>query len=62
MIVQEKFADSILDKMKSHRYGQDAEIIGRVLDNPKGRVLMRTSIGTTRVVDILTGELLPRIC
>jgi len=62
LIVPEVFVEPILQKMKSHRYGQDAVIIGRVRANPKGRVLMRTSIGTTRVVDILSGELLPRIC
>jgi len=62
LIVPEEFAAPILQKMKSHKYGKDAVIIGRILDSPKGRVLMRTSIGTTRVVDILTGELLPRIC
>jgi hydrogenase expression/formation protein HypE len=42
--------------------GRDAAIIGEVTADPKGIVLMKTRIGGTRVVDMLTGEQLPRIC
>jgi hydrogenase expression/formation protein HypE len=52
----------ILKKMHSTRYGEEAVVIGEVVPNPSGRVLMKTLIGSHRVVDVLTGELLPRIC
>ncbi len=61
-IVASEDAPKILSVMRATQYGQDAVIIGEVLDAPKRRVLMRTSIGATRVVDVLMGELLPRIC
>ncbi|MFU8774109.1 MAG: hydrogenase expression/formation protein HypE [Anaerolineales bacterium] len=61
-IVQREFADEVLEKMKNTRYGEEAEIIGEVRSDPKGRVLMKTIIGSTRVVEVLSGELLPRIC
>jgi hydrogenase expression/formation protein HypE len=55
-------AQKVLSAMRASKYGQDAVIIGEVLDVPKGRVLMKTSFGSTRVVDVLMGEMLPRIC
>lgn len=60
-IVPDKYADSLVSKMRQNVYGRDACIIGEVIDEPKS-VLMKTLIGGTRVVDMLTGELLPRIC
>jgi hydrogenase expression/formation protein HypE len=51
-----------LQFLKSHPYGKDAARIGLVQDLPSGRVLMKTLIGGTRVLDMLAGELLPRIC
>lgn len=62
LTVPPQFSDRIIQKMKSHKYGKDAVIIGRATEQPVGRVLLKTSIGTRRIVDILTGELLPRIC
>jgi len=61
-IVDPQDADKILDAMHSVRYGKDATLIGEVQAEPKARVLMRTTLGSTRVVDIPTGEILPRIC
>ncbi|MBD3183438.1 hydrogenase expression/formation protein HypE [Candidatus Poribacteria bacterium] len=60
-IVPRETADSILEKMRKNKYGKDAEIIGEVISEPK-RVLLKTVIGGTRIVDMLAGELLPRIC
>ncbi|MBN1349318.1 hydrogenase expression/formation protein HypE [candidate division KSB1 bacterium] len=55
-------AERVLQRMKAEKYGTDACIIGEVTaENPR-KVFMRTSIGGTRVVDMLTGEQLPRIC
>jgi hydrogenase expression/formation protein HypE len=61
-IVSEEDADRILETMRHIPYGEMACRIGEVKVEPVGRVLMRTTIGGTRVVDILSGEMLPRIC
>jgi hydrogenase expression/formation protein HypE len=42
--------------------GGQAEIIGEVQEEPQGLVLMRTAFGGTRIVDMLIGDPLPRIC
>ena len=61
-ICQEKDADSLLSVMKSHPLGQDAAIIGEVVEDRHGFVQMETAFGGMRMVDWLTGEPLPRIC
>jgi hydrogenase expression/formation protein HypE len=55
-------ADEVLTRMRSAPQGHESVVIGEVKENPSGRVLMKTPIGSTRVVDMLSGELLPRIC
>jgi hydrogenase expression/formation protein HypE len=55
-------AEQVLSVMKKTRYGEGAVVIGEVAESPKGRVLLKTAIGSTRVVDMLAGEMLPRIC
>jgi hydrogenase expression/formation protein HypE len=55
-------AQKVLSVMKSHKYGQRAAIIGSVIASDKGRVVITTSIGGERIVDLPTGELVPRIC
>ena len=55
-------ADKVLARMKRNHYGADASIIGRVTDEHKGKVIMKTRLGASRIVDMLSGELLPRIC
>jgi hydrogenase expression/formation protein HypE len=55
-------AEKVLAVMKQTRYGEGAVIIGEVTAEPKGRVLLKTALGSTRVVDMLAGEMLPRIC
>ena len=61
-IVARDDAESVLKAMRSTRYGEDAVIIGEVTEEPRGRVLLKTGFGTTRIVDMLAGEMLPRIC
>jgi hydrogenase expression/formation protein HypE len=61
-IVAPRDAEQVLCAMRATRYGEDAAIIGEVRQEPAGRVLMRTTLGSTRVVDMLAGEMLPRIC
>ncbi|MEX1248390.1 MAG: hydrogenase expression/formation protein HypE [Anaerolineales bacterium] len=61
-IVAAEDAKPVLAAMRRHKYGQGAMIIGKVTSEPAGRVLMETLIGSHRVVDVLMGEMLPRIC
>jgi len=55
-------ADKILAAMKRNKYGGNAVIIGEVIAEHPGRVVMRTAMGASRIVDVPVGELLPRIC
>ncbi|XCN73694.1 MAG: hydrogenase expression/formation protein HypE [Candidatus Electrothrix aestuarii] len=55
-------AEAVLATMRQTKYGEDATIIGRVLEAGKAQVQLRTAIGGTRLLDMLPGELLPRIC
>jgi hydrogenase expression/formation protein HypE len=48
--------------MQDHPYGRSAAIIGTVEPAPTGMVLLDTAIGGSRIVDMLPGEMLPRIC
>lgn len=61
-VVAREDADLVLERIHSNPYGVDATIIGEVIEAPKGRVLMKTGIGSTRVIDMPGGEILPRIC
>ncbi|HUI88236.1 MAG TPA: hydrogenase expression/formation protein HypE [Anaerolineales bacterium] len=61
-IVAPEDGDAVLKAMHQARYGEEAVIIGEVTSEPRGRVLMKTAIGSRRVVDMLAGEMLPRIC
>jgi len=60
--VTEKDAQNILAAMRKHLYGAEAAIIGRVREDPRHRVHLHTAIGGTRILDMLPGEMLPRIC
>jgi hydrogenase expression/formation protein HypE len=55
-------AERALCQMRAHPLGQQACFIGTVADDNPGLVTMRSSIGATRIVDMLSGEQLPRIC
>jgi hydrogenase expression/formation protein HypE len=61
-LVGKEDAERVLLAMRKVRYGEQSVIIGEVHDAPKSRVLMKTAYGSTRVVDVLAGEMLPRIC
>ncbi len=61
-IVAPEFADQVLRAMKKHPLGEEAQLIGEVKDDNAGLVTMRTAYGTTRIVDMLSGDQLPRIC
>ncbi|MGJ0397299.1 MAG: hydrogenase expression/formation protein HypE [Methylocystis sp.] len=55
-------AAAAVDAMRAHPLGRQAAVIGRVLAGEPGRVAMRTIFGGRRIVDMLVGEQLPRIC
>ncbi|MDO8491488.1 MAG: hydrogenase expression/formation protein HypE [Dehalococcoidia bacterium] len=55
-------AEAVLAGMRANRYGAEAAVIGEVVAEHPGKVVMTTRLGATRVVDMLVGELLPRIC
>lgn len=61
-VVEPDDADRILAKMKENSYGRNAAIIGRITSDYAGKVVMKTKLGSSRIVDMLSGELLPRIC
>ena len=61
-IVPAEMAEQILAAMKNHVYGKEAAIIGRVLDQPIGRLFMRTPYGSRRILDVMVSDPLPRIC
>jgi hydrogenase expression/formation protein HypE len=61
-IVVPEMVDDVLQQMRQHKFGQDAAIIGEVVAAHSGMVLMKTEIGGTRVLDVMFGEQLPRIC
>jgi hydrogenase expression/formation protein HypE len=61
-IVDAGCAAEVLGAIKEDDYGKDAAIIGEVVSDHCGKVVMRTRIGGSRIIDMLTGSQLPRIC
>ncbi|HZX35982.1 MAG TPA: hydrogenase expression/formation protein HypE, partial [Thermodesulfobacteriota bacterium] len=55
-------AKDVLKAMRKNPLGKDAEIIGEVIGERSGKVLLETSLGTRRIMEMLSGEQLPRIC
>lgn len=55
-------AEKILTIMQQHSLGKDSQIIGEVVSEPRGKACMETRVGGTRIVDMMVGEQLPRIC
>jgi len=61
-VVPPSEADVVLAAMRQHSLGKEAAIIGEVVTDHPGFVTMKTRVGGARVVDMLSGEQLPRIC
>jgi hydrogenase expression/formation protein HypE len=61
-VVPAEQAEAALAAMRGTRYGADAALVGEVTDGPVGRVYVKTTFGATRIMDMLVGEQLPRIC
>jgi hydrogenase expression/formation protein HypE len=61
-VVPLREVERALKVIQASRYGQDATFIGEVNEAPAGRVQVRTTLGTSRLLEMPSGELLPRIC
>jgi hydrogenase expression/formation protein HypE len=61
-VVPPEFAEGVLAAMREHPAGKESCLIGEVWPEPKGLVFLQTEIGGNRVVDMLVGDPLPRIC
>ena len=61
-VVPAEQAEAALAAMKTAPYGEDAAVVGEVTASPAGKVYVRTGFGATRIMDMLVGEQLPRIC
>ena len=63
LVVDKKDSLALLAQLKKRPLGKSANIIGRVMPKPKGKVYLKTSVGGERIIDMLTSEnLMPRIC
>lgn len=62
LVLPDEFADSVLNEMRKHPLGKDAEIIGEVTDEHPKVVVKKTILGVEHIVDLPLGEQLPRIC
>jgi len=61
-IVSPDVTEKLVKAMRKHSLGKDTRVIGEVRKAPEGMVLLKTSIGGTRIVEMLSGDQLPRIC
>jgi hydrogenase expression/formation protein HypE len=61
-LVAPEAEERIIEAMRKHDLGRRAAVIGRASGDRPGKVFMKTAIGGTRILDMLTGEQLPRIC
>jgi hydrogenase expression/formation protein HypE len=61
-IVRPERAESALAALRAEALGREARVLGRVVEDHPGYVVLRTVVGGTRVVDMLPGDQLPRIC
>jgi len=62
VIVPEEEVEDVLEAMQKSEYGVKSAIIGQVTADEPGRVVLENNFGASRVLDMLTGEMLPRIC
>lgn len=62
MVVDGAVADAVVEELRKHPLGREATVIGEIVDDHPGKVLLQTTIGGRRILDMLAGEMLPRIC
>jgi hydrogenase expression/formation protein HypE len=61
-IVDPGAADAAVAALRAHPLGEGATVVGRIAEDPPGLVLLKTGFGGTRIIDLLVGDPLPRIC
>lgn len=62
MIVDENDAEKVIECLKKNEFGKEAAVIGQIVDEHPAKAVLKTGIGGTRIIDMLAGEQLPRIC
>ena len=62
VIVARELAEPVLQAMRDHPLGREAAIVGEVVEEHRGKVVMRSGVGGSRIVDMPSGDPLPRIC
>jgi hydrogenase expression/formation protein HypE len=62
VIVPHSESEQALAALQNHPYGKNAAVIGEITQEHPQRVLLQTYIGGTRMLDVMAGEMLPRIC
>lgn len=62
IIIPESEVEKVLEALKKEKYGIDSRVIGEVVNAPAKRVTMKTMTGGSRIIDMLVGDQLPRIC
>jgi len=62
IVVAPEHAENVLEALRKNDLGKEAVIIGEVVDEHKGKAWLTTGIGGRRIIDMLAGEQLPRIC
>ncbi|MBI4378822.1 MAG: hydrogenase expression/formation protein HypE [Nitrospinae bacterium] len=62
MVVSSADKENVLKIMQNHPQGRDTRIIGEIVSSPQGMVVLKTAVGGARIVDMVSGEQLPRIC
>ena len=62
VVVPRSQAEIVLQTMQNHPLGKESQIIGEAIAHPPGIVLLKTAFGTERILDMLSGDQLPRIC
>lgn len=60
--VRPEYAEEVLGLLQQHPYGRNAAIIGDVVDEKPGKVIMISALGSTRYIDVPTGDPIPRVC
>lgn len=60
--VKAEYAEKVLSTLRSHPYGKDAAIVGEATTEDSGKVIIKTTYGSTRYVDVPTGDPIPRVC
>lgn len=62
MIISDEDSEKAINILKQNKYGENSAIIGEITESNQGKVILETEIGGRRIIDMLAGEQLPRIC